>query len=220
MFEAFAQKDHVKRARWISASVGAHAMLLLAAWWAMLGLRAATREVEPPRARLTFYVAPPPPPPPPAGARKRTRPPDPKVIKRPEIVQPQPRPAVDSKSAPEPEAPRGGVQGGVSGGIEGGVVGGVIGEFDSRMTPPRLISGPTIQYTDKALENDVEGLMIVRCILTRTGEVRQCEVRQSVRFMDNAVVQTLEQRRYTAVTLEGRPIEVYYTFRIRLNLPN
>ena len=35
--------------------------------------------------------------------------------------------------------------------------------------------------------------MIVRCVLTMGGEVRQCAVKQSVRFMDNAVVETLRE---------------------------
>jgi hypothetical protein len=51
------------------------------------------------------------------------------------------------------------------------------------------------------------------------GQVKECQVKQNVRFMDNAVVETLQRRRYTPVTLEARPIEVYYTFRIRLTLP-
>jgi protein TonB len=87
------------------------------------------------------------------------------------------------------------------------------------MTPPRLLAGPAIEYTDEALEHEVEGVMIVRCILSTAGEVKECEVKQSVPFMDEAVVVNLQRRRYTPVTLEGKPVAVYFNFRIRLVLP-
>ena len=39
-------------------------------------------------------------------------------------------------------------------------------------------------------------------------------------FMDRAVVDALERRRYTPARLQdGRAVEVDYTFRIRLQLP-
>ena len=218
MFEAFASRPRVDRARWMGASVIAHSLLLAAAWRAFVAVQDPAATVD--AARVTFYSRPPPPPPP--GGDSTPSKPKPKRD-TPRKVQPSKivAPAPEQKPAEEaPEEP--GQAGGVQGGVQGGVVGGVVGsraEFDSRMTPPRLISGPAIQYTDKALENDVEGLMIVRCVLNVAGEVGRCEVKQSVRFMDSAVVETLQRRRYTPVTLEGRPIEVYYTFRIRLNLP-
>jgi protein TonB len=128
---------------------------------------------------------------------------------------------------------KGGVVGGVVGGTVGGVLGGVLGgtlggppppvpkrlEFDGRMTPPKLVSGPQIEYTQKALENDVEGVMLVKCVLTTSGEVKDCQAVQSLRFMERAVLDVLQKRRYTPVTLQGHPVEVYYTFRIRLTLP-
>lgn len=219
MFEAFTTQKRVPRARWVSASFVVHVLLLLLVARAMVTRPSEVKEAP----VVTFISAPPPPPPPPAGGAKRTPRTKPKVrpdrvVVPTEITKPQqPQPAEEPD--PPDEGQMGGVKGGVVGGVVGGVLGGKIGDFDGRMTPPRLLAGPTIQYTDKALEHDVEGLMIVRCLMTRTGEVKGCEVKQSVRFMDNAVVETLEKRRYTPVTLEGKPIEVYYTFRVRLTLP-
>ena len=120
----------------------------------------------------------------------------------------------------------GGVVGGVQGGVVGGVQGGVIGstapqrmEFNDTMTPPRLISGPNPQYTDKALEHEVKGLIVVKCVITMEGVVHGCRVVQSLPFMDRAVIEALERRRYTPALLQGRPVEVDYTFKIRLTLP-
>jgi protein TonB len=88
------------------------------------------------------------------------------------------------------------------------------------MTHPKVAAGPPFEYTQKALENDVEGVMIVKCVLTKTGQVKDCQTLQSLRFMDKAILDVLSKRRYTPVTLQGEPVEVYYTFHIRLTLPN
>jgi protein TonB len=220
MFDAFTgEPPHLRRARWMGLSFLVHALVIVAAWRIMLSRGPI---LDAPRVVVTYSPARPPPPPP-AGARKA----EVHKARKPEIIPHkvsaivQPRETIKPADQEEKSEPAG-VVGGVAGGVAGGVVGGQgtgPAEFGSGMSPPRLLSGPTIQYTDKALENDVEGLMIVRCVLTVQGEVQQCQVQQHVRFMDNAVVETLQKRRYTPVLSQGRPIDVYYTFRIRLTLP-
>jgi protein TonB len=104
-----------------------------------------------------------------------------------------------------------------SGTGEGG--GGTVApEFDARMTPPVFVSGPSPRYTEKAIEREVEGTMEVRCVVTIDGQVQRCQVVRSLPFMDRAVIDALERRRYRPATLAGRPIEVYYRFRIPLRL--
>jgi len=68
---------------------------------------------------------------------------------------------------------------GVVGGVVGGQIGGQIGasgpvEFNDTMTPPAKVSGPDPQYTTQALEREVEGLMIVKCVVSTQGVVRNC----------------------------------------------
>jgi periplasmic protein TonB len=92
-------------------------------------------------------------------------------------------------------------------------------EYDGRMTPPRQISGPDPEYTLQALQSDVQGVMVVKCIVTVEGAVHGCRVLQGLPFMDRAVMEALERRRYLPARLAGRPVEVDYTFRIRLQLP-
>ena len=92
-------------------------------------------------------------------------------------------------------------------------------EFNDTMTPPAKISGPDPQYTSQALEREVEGLMIVKCVVSTQGVVRNCRVMKSLPFMDRAVIEALEHRRYSPALLRGQPIEVDYTFKIKLTLP-
>jgi len=87
------------------------------------------------------------------------------------------------------------------------------------MTPPRMISGPDPQYTREALEREIQGTMVVKCVVTTQGTVRNCRVLKSLPFMDRAAIEALEKRRYTPATLRGQPIEVDYTFGLQLKLP-
>lgn len=90
---------------------------------------------------------------------------------------------------------------------------------DTLMMPPERISGPDPEYTYLARIHDVQGLMVVRCIVTVVGVVRDCRVVQGLAYMEGAVVDALLRRRYTPARLaDGRAIEVEYTFRIRLQL--
>jgi TonB family protein len=91
--------------------------------------------------------------------------------------------------------------------------------FGAGMTRPERLSGPIPQYTKEALEKRSEGLMIVKCIITREGEVRNCRIVKPLPFMEEAVLDALYQSRYKPVTLEGKPVQVDYTFNIRLSLP-
>ena len=214
MFEAFTQQPRVNRTRFLAASVLAHALVLLLAWRIFATAPDGRLEVDPPRIRI--FAPAPLPPPPPAGAAA-TRPIQKPTPRRKIAAMPVPDVPAQEEAA-EPESVPGGVEGGVPGGVVGGVVGAPL-EFDNRMTRPRLLSGPAITYTDKALDNDVEGLMIVRCLVDVTGQARDCVIKQNVRFMDNAVIEALEKRRYTPATLDGKPIPVYYEFLVRLKLP-
>src|ERR1700682_820869 len=195
------------------------------------------KTVEAPVA-VTFPPPPPPPPPPPAARHKTT----PREIKPKQefttqtVIQPKEIPKVEEKPPdPDPEAEEdlgveGGVEGGVVGGVVGGGVGGQIGgvlpgqgtgpvEFNDTMTPPRVLSGPNPEYTPQALEKEVEGTMIVKCIVSVQGQVRNCRIMKSLPFMDRAVISSLERRKYSPALLHGQPIEVDYIFNIKLNLP-
>jgi periplasmic protein TonB len=218
-------------------------IVLIAAFLAKHATTVATREVEVMLVRRPSTLPPPPPPPPPAARRptqSKVKPkPHPVIAKKmvaPKVVPEAPPPEPPKEEPPEEEpGEEGGVEGGVVGGVQGGVVGGVVGmspapppppppppvrmEFNDSMTPPKVISGPNPEYTDQALEREVQGLMVVKCVVTVEGRVHDCRVLQSLPFMDRAVIGALEQRRYTPALLQGKPVEVDYTFRIRLTLP-
>ena len=107
-----------------------------------------------------------------------------------------------------------------------GVPGGVLGdigkrfEFDeNQMAKPVMVSGRQIQYTDQAIEREVEGTIVVKCVLSVDGAVRDCRVLRGLPFMDRAAVEALQSWRYRPVLFHGQPVDVDYTFRIKLSLP-
>lgn len=238
MFQGLSRKK-AKTGRGIAVSLFIH--LAAIGVFVAVSARGAVKQEE--GTKVEFFNPPPPPPPPPAGGGSST----PKTIKkRPQEVKTFQQPQEIPKEIPKKQEPEeasqndsnqkgeeggvvGGVEGGVKGGVVGGTVGGVLGgvlggtgtrlDFDARMKAPKMISGPQVAYTEKALENDIEGLLILKCVLTVQGEVKDCEVVQSLKYMDRAVIEVLQARKYSPVTLQGQPIEVTYTFRIRLNLP-
>jgi periplasmic protein TonB len=91
--------------------------------------------------------------------------------------------------------------------------------YSAEMTPPRVISGPDPRYTAQAQEHEIEGTMLVRCIVGVDGSVRDCRVTRGLPFMDREVIQAVQRRRYSPALLAGHPVEVDYTFKIELRLP-
>jgi periplasmic protein TonB len=185
---------------------------------------------------VTFVKPPPPPPPPPPPAAPKQSRPKPKenvpqTVLSQAIVAPTQVPDAKPPEQEPPEAmAHGGVEGGIEGGEVGGVPGGIVGgvvdstdvrmEFDERMTQPEKLGGPDPKYSEKALEREVQGTMVVRCVVTVEGKVYGCRVLKSLPFMDRAVIDALERRRYKPATLGGRPVEVNYNFKITLRLPD
>ena len=152
------------------------------------------------------------------------------------IVQPKELPKVDEKppeDLPEPESDDEGVEGGVEGGVVGGVQGGVVGgsfggtgtgpvrriEAENAVIKMQKLSGPDIEYTPQALEKEVQGVMVVKCLIGIDGSVHNCRVLQGLPFMDRVAVETLQRQRYKPYMVGGQPVEVDLTFRIKLELP-
>jgi TonB family protein len=92
-------------------------------------------------------------------------------------------------------------------------------EFSHDMIAPKFISGPDPEYTSQAIDHDISGEVVAKCLITAEGSVHDCRVLQGQPFMDRAVVDALERRKYSPALQAGKPIQVDYTFRITLRLP-
>ena len=87
------------------------------------------------------------------------------------------------------------------------------------LPPLELMEGPPIQYTPEAIAARVQGTMLVKCIITREGRVRDCRVIKGLEPMNEVVVKALLARRYKPVVVQGKPVDLSHIFTIRLTLP-
>lgn len=78
--------------------------------------------------------------------------------------------------------------------------------------PPVLVAAINPVYPQKALENFVQGLMHVQCIITENGIVTDCNVILSLPHMDRQIVEMLRCRRYKPATLNGEAVAVHHDF--------
>ena len=93
-------------------------------------------------------------------------------------------------------------------------------EFDeATMVGPAIVYAPELEYTQEAIERGVQGQMSIRCVIAHDGSVRNCRVLKGLPLMNSLVVDALERRRYHPATAQGKPVDVYYTFNVRLTLP-
>ena len=113
-----------------------------------------------------------------------------------------------------------GALGGVAGGAPAGhATGSGVLPFGAGMTRPTLMSKVDPVYTREALAARVEGLMLVKCVITTTGTLQSCRVVKGLPHMDEAVLKALGQWRYTPVSYQGAPVSVDYVIPVRLVLP-
>ncbi len=172
-----------------------------------------------------------------------------RLVRKPDtIVQPKEIPKEKPPEAdPEPE-PRdakdddrsgdavNGVPGGIAGGMPGGVIGGVLGgvpggqlggqlrssvlPFGEGMTRPEQTSGEPPRYTREALAAQVQGTMLVKCVITIGGKLENCRIIKALPHMDKAVLDALSTWRYKPVHYQGRPVAVDYLIQIKLVIPH
>ena len=90
--------------------------------------------------------------------------------------------------------------------------------FRDGMSPPEQLEGKPIVYSAAAIEAGVQGTIEAKCVITIRGTLENCRIVKSLPYMDKAVLDALATRKYTPVTLEGKPVPVEYVFAIKLVL--
>jgi protein TonB len=190
---------------------------------------------------LTFLVAPPPPPPPPPPAQVVT-----KIIRQTDVLNtgqlrtptriPQKVEMIKEEEAPPPMAS--GVIGGVPGGIPGGQLNGVIGGIISStsnsvplMAPPPkririsqgVIQGQCIRrvepvYPKIALTARVQGNVVLRAIISKTGEITDLQVLSGHPVLVPAALEAVKQWRYRPYLLNGEPVEIETNITVHFDI--
>ncbi|WP_375771243.1 energy transducer TonB [Archangium gephyra] len=91
--------------------------------------------------------------------------------------------------------------------------------FQNHMSAPRRLWGPRLELPPEAREQRVGGVGRARCTINREGRVKDCCVLKSLPLVDGPFVRSLLRSRYTPGLLDGQPIQLRYTFTLRLTPP-
>jgi TonB family protein len=92
--------------------------------------------------------------------------------------------------------------------------------YNEDMPRPELLDQTKdIIYTREAISMKAEGVMLVKCTITTKGRVEKCRVIKSVPYMEKAVLDALQSRSYKPILYQGHPVNVDYTFSMRLVAP-
>lgn len=84
------------------------------------------------------------------------------------------------------------------------------------MTRPQKVSGREPQLTPEARAARVRGTALVRCVVTREGRVTNCRLLNGLPHMEQELLEALSTWKVTPVTSQGRPLDVDYTFVVRI----
>jgi protein TonB len=84
------------------------------------------------------------------------------------------------------------------------------------MKRPLRLSGREPQLTAEARAGRVQGTALVRCVITREGQVTRCRLLNRLPHMDQELLDALATWRVTPVLAGKQPVEVDYTFAFRL----
>jgi outer membrane biosynthesis protein TonB len=85
--------------------------------------------------------------------------------------------------------------------------------------PPRYHGGSDPIYTSTALMRNVQGCLVVRCVITLEGSVRDCRALEPLEDLTASSIDALKRRRYTPMICDGKPVDTEYTYRINFRLP-
>jgi protein TonB len=84
------------------------------------------------------------------------------------------------------------------------------------MTRPQRVSGQEPQLTAEARAERVRGTALVRCVVTRDGWTTGCRVLNGLPYMEQALLESVSSWRVTPATAQGSPLDVDYTFVVRI----
>ncbi|WP_147450186.1 energy transducer TonB [Corallococcus carmarthensis] len=90
--------------------------------------------------------------------------------------------------------------------------------FSEALHRPLKLSGADLAYTREALEKGVQGMMAIRCVITRQGSLTHCHTLKPLPFMVQPALEALWGSRYAPAKLDGAFVDVRYTFYFNLRV--
>ena len=90
---------------------------------------------------------------------------------------------------------------------------------ETRVSPPRRISGPAPKYPEDARKEHVEGTVVIQAVIDEDGTVAQTRVVHSLTpSLDRVSQEAIRQWTFEPATLDGEPVSVFYNLTINFRL--
>lgn len=86
------------------------------------------------------------------------------------------------------------------------------------MQAPRKIVNVPPRYPMHAQQAHIEGVVVLDAVIDPTGRVTDVRVTRSIQLLDQAAIDAVRQWRFTPTLLNGEPVSVLLTVRVRFTL--
>lgn len=95
-------------------------------------------------------------------------------------------------------------------------------KVEGDVKPPKIVKQVPPAYPESAKEDRIEGTVVLTTVIDEQGRVQNPTVAQSSgnADLDRSAVDSVVQWTFQPATLDGKPVEVYYTLTIRFTLDN
>lgn len=92
-------------------------------------------------------------------------------------------------------------------------------EVDGSVVAPKAVTTPAPAYTPEARASRVQGVVIVRAIINKQGEVVDVKVLKGLPMgLDQSAVKAVRRWKFEPATVDGRPVAVYYNLMVNFTI--
>ena len=92
-------------------------------------------------------------------------------------------------------------------------------EVGNGVTPPKPVSTPNPEYTDKARKKRISGTVMVRMTVTSEGVVRDATVTKSLdKELDQQALKAVRMWTFKPATKDGQPVAVHVNADVSFDL--
>jgi len=92
----------------------------------------------------------------------------------------------------------------------------------SNFTPydeaPKLLSSIKITYPPKAKQNRIEGKVLLKILISKTGAVKEIEVIKSIPELDNAAIEAIKNVKFKPGKYKRKPVDVWVRIPINFEI--
>lgn len=84
--------------------------------------------------------------------------------------------------------------------------------------PPKMLTGINLKYPPEAKKAGIQGKVIMKILISKTGEVKVVEVMKSIPELDEAAVDAVKKLKFRPGKYKGKPVEVWMRIPINFGL--